>query len=123
MLRLPQPRSLRSGLKSHIINGVSNFLNQQLLDVAGDLSVSTNPAALNPPPQTRAYFRGRCIERYGAAIVAANWDSLIFDVGEDVLKRVPMMEPLRGSEERVARLLEGAPTAADLLRALGGGHG
>ncbi len=80
-------------------------------------------AAVMPPDGTRAYFRGRCIDRYGDAIVAANWDSLIFDVGEDVLKRVPMMEPLRGSRERVAALLDDSPTAAELVRALGGTDG
>jgi proteasome accessory factor A len=77
-------------------------------------------AALSPPEETRAYFRGRCIERYGAAIVAANWDSLIFDVGEDTLKRVPMMEPLRGGRDRVGEILDRCHSAADLLRALGG---
>jgi len=83
----------------------------------------TEAAAVEPPPETRAYFRGRCIDRYGAAIVAANWDSLVFDVGEDTLKRVPMMDPLRGSRDLVAGLIDRSPSAADLVRALGGGHG
>ena len=34
-----------------------------------------------PPERTRAYFRGECVARFGDAIVAANWDSLVFDVG------------------------------------------
>ncbi|MEX0826513.1 MAG: depupylase/deamidase Dop [Acidimicrobiia bacterium] len=80
-------------------------------------------AAVAPPERTRAYFRGSCVERYGSAIVAANWDSLIFDVGEDALKRVPMMEPLRGGKDRVADLLDSSPTPADLVRALGGEDG
>jgi Pup amidohydrolase len=80
-------------------------------------------AAVSPPERTRAYFRGSCVERYGDAIVAANWDSLIFDVGEDALKRVPMMEPLRGGKDRVADLLDRCPTPADLVRALGGENG
>jgi len=80
-------------------------------------------AAVSPPERTRAYFRGTCVERYGDAIVAANWDSLIFDVGEEALKRVPMMEPLRGGKDRVADLLERSPTPADLVRALGGEDG
>ncbi len=80
-------------------------------------------AAVNPPQRTRAFFRGRCIEKYGDAIVAANWDSLVFDVGENSLKRVPMMEPLRGSREWVADILDRSPTAADLICALGGTHG
>ena len=80
-------------------------------------------ATREPPEETRAYFRGQCVARYPDALVAANWDSLIFDIGEDSLTRVPMMEPLRGGKDRVAELLEGSPTAAGLLEALGGSDG
>ncbi len=80
-------------------------------------------AVSNPPDRTRAYFRGRCVAKFGSALVAANWDSLVFDTGEDALKRVPMMEPLRGSKERVGDLLDESDTPADLLRALGGNDG
>jgi len=80
-------------------------------------------AAIHPPEDTRAYFRGRCVERFGRSIVAANWDSLIFDVGEDVLKRVPMMEPRRGSKDTVGALLDASTTAADLVNALGASDG
>ena len=34
-----------------------------------------------PPETTRAYFRGKCLQKWGADIVAANWDSLVFDLG------------------------------------------
>ena len=80
-------------------------------------------AVSNPPERTRAYFRGRCVGKFGSALVAANWDSLVFDIGEDSLKRVPMMEPLRGSKDRVGDLLDRSDTPADLLRALGGDDG
>jgi proteasome accessory factor A len=77
-------------------------------------------ARLNPPTRTRAYFRGRCVSEFSNALVAANWDSLVFDVGESHLKRVPMMEPLRGDAELVGAILDEAEDAADLLRRLGG---
>ena len=77
-------------------------------------------AAIEPPEGTRAWFRGRCVEKYGDAIVAANWDSLIFDAGEDALRRVPMMEPLRGTRELTSDLLDRSPLAADLIEALEG---
>ncbi len=77
-------------------------------------------ATVNPPRRTRAYFRGRCVTEYPGALVAANWDSLVFDVGEATLKRVPMMEPLRGDADRVAALLDEATDAADLIDRLGG---
>ena len=80
-------------------------------------------AISDPPERTRAYFRGRCVAKFGSALVAANWDSLVFDTGEDSLKRVPMMEPLRGSKKRVGELLDRSDTPAELLKALGGDDG
>ncbi|HXZ82741.1 MAG TPA: depupylase/deamidase Dop, partial [Acidimicrobiales bacterium] len=83
-------------------------------------------AITDPPTTTRAYFRGECLKRYAESIVAANWDSVVFDLGEDPLRRVPMMEPLRGTAARVATLLEECGSAAELLGRLGGeeeGHG
>ncbi|MGH8875678.1 MAG: depupylase/deamidase Dop [Acidimicrobiia bacterium] len=77
-------------------------------------------AELDPPERTRAYFRGRCVGKYAASLVAANWDSLVFDTGEALLKRVPMMEPLRGDRALVEELLDQAEDAASLLEALGG---
>ncbi|MFM7891582.1 MAG: proteasome accessory factor PafA2 family protein, partial [Actinomycetota bacterium] len=57
-----------------------------------------------PPDSTRAYFRGTCLARFAPDIVAANWDSIVFDIGRDPLKRVPMMEPLRGTKALTADL-------------------
>jgi proteasome accessory factor A len=59
------------------------------------------------------------VEKYAQSLVAANWDSLIFDLGEDPLQRVPMMDPLKGTEELTKELLDGSPSARDLLTALG----
>lgn len=76
-------------------------------------------AMTHPPETTRAYFRGRCLDKYPDDIVAANWDSLVFDVGRDPLRRVPMMEPLRGTADHVATLIDDSETARDLLDRLG----
>jgi proteasome accessory factor A len=76
-------------------------------------------AVMEPPEDTRAYFRGRCISKYRDAIAAASWDSLIFDAGREALQRVPMREPLRGTRAHVQDLLERSPdpgTLVDLLR-------
>jgi proteasome accessory factor A len=80
-------------------------------------------AVVQPPFDTRAFFRGTCVRRFPKDLVAANWDSLVFDVGEETLKRVPMMEPLKGTSQHVADLLEAAPNAAAMVRALGGNNG
>jgi Pup amidohydrolase len=76
-------------------------------------------AVTEPPETTRAYFRGRCLQRWGAAIAAANWDSLVFDLGTDPLRRVPMMEPLRGTKAHVDDLLNSVSSPAELLERLG----
>ena len=76
-------------------------------------------ATTEPPGRTRAYFRGKCLQRWSSSIAAANWDSLVFDLGGDPLRRVPMMEPLRGTAEMVDTLLEECSSPAELLERLG----
>ncbi|MGH3622817.1 MAG: depupylase/deamidase Dop, partial [Sciscionella sp.] len=75
-------------------------------------------AITTPPEDTRAYFRGRCLERYPNAIAAASWDSVIFDLGRESLVRIPTLEPLRGTKAHVGALLESANTAEELVDAL-----
>ncbi len=76
-------------------------------------------AVTDAPVGTRAFFRGGCLARFASQIVAANWDSLVFDTGAPALRRVPMLEPTRGTEEHVGELLATAASAADLLDRLG----
>ncbi len=76
-------------------------------------------AVATPPTDTRAYFRGECIRRFGASVAAASWDSVIFDLPDrDPLVRVPTLDPLRGTREHVGALLDSASSAADLVRSL-----
>jgi len=75
-------------------------------------------AVTTPPPDTRAWFRGQCLARWPEAVVTANWDSLVFDLGTDPLRRVPMMDPLRGTAAHTAGLLESSATPAQLLEQL-----
>lgn len=73
----------------------------------------------HPPTDTRAYFRGECLRRYGDAVAAASWDSVIFDIpGHDALQRVPTLEPVRGTRDHVGGLLDASGTAEELLEAL-----
>ena len=53
-------------------------------------------------------------------MVAASWDSVIFDVGRESLVRVPMMEPERGTKKHVGALFDRCPSAKDLLEAITG---
>ncbi|MFI6518920.1 depupylase/deamidase Dop [Spirillospora sp. NPDC050679] len=78
-------------------------------------------AVEEPPEDTRAYFRGRCLSQYADSVAAASWDSVIFDVpGRESLQRVPTLEPLRGTKQHVGALLDRCRTAADLVATLTG---
>ena len=72
-----------------------------------------------PPVDTRAYFRGRCLEKYADRIAAASWDSVIFDLpGHESLQRVPTIDPMRGTRRHVGELLDRCDTAEALFAAL-----
>jgi Pup amidohydrolase len=59
------------------------------------------------------------LRRWPDHIVAANWDSMVLDVGRDPLRRIPMMEPLRGTKAHVGALLDESTSIADLVERLG----
>jgi Pup amidohydrolase len=84
--------------------------------VVQDVEVSR--AEFMPPPGTRAYFRGRCIGKFAKSIYGASWTSVLFDVGNTTIKKVPLMDPLRGTESLTADLLDQSDTAEALLARL-----
>ena len=75
-------------------------------------------AICDPPEDTRAYFRGRCLDKFRDSVAAAGWDSIIFDVGGETLQRVPMMDPGRGGKAMTGELIDRAGSAAELLAEL-----
>ncbi len=81
--------------------------------------VDVQSAVDTPPPDTRAWFRGESVRRYGADLRAANWDCVVFDVpGEPALRRVPMPDPRRGTRAHVADLLDRSVDAKALVAEL-----
>jgi len=76
-------------------------------------------AVTTPPEDTRAWFRGTCLDKWPTQIAAASWDSVIFDVpGRQALQRVPMLEPERGTKAHVGAILDRSPDVITLLREL-----
>ncbi len=68
-----------------------------------------------PPLDTRAYFRAMCLKKYPKEVYAASWSSVLFDIGNTTIKRVPLMEPLRGTENLTKGLLEESNSVEELL--------
>ncbi|MBQ29251.1 MAG: proteasome accessory factor PafA2 [Acidimicrobiaceae bacterium] len=117
-LEWSDPRMAALDLQYHDLRPAKGLARRiGLTRISDDSQVET--AITQPPMTTRAFFRGRCLEKYPDQIVAANWDSMVFDVGSDPLRRVPMLEPLRGTAAHVASLLDECDDAAELLRRLG----
>ncbi len=117
-LEWSDPRMAALDLQYHDLRPAKGLARRiGLTRISDDSQVET--AITQPPLTTRAFFRGRCLEKYPDQIVAANWDSMVFDVGSDPLRRVPMLEPLRGTAAHVASLLDECDDAAELLRRLG----
>ena len=117
-LRANDPRLKAIDLQYH------DMRTEKCLALRAGLETMTNPedvlrATTTPPETTRAYFRGMCLQKWPADVVAANWDSVVFDIGRDPLRRVPMMEPLRGTRELTERLFAQSSTPAELVAALG----
>lgn len=76
-------------------------------------------AMTQPPDSTRAYFRGRCVAEWPDRIVSANWDGIVVDTPEGLV-RIPMMDPTKGSRAHVQPLIDGSRTIDDLLLRLTG---
>ncbi len=112
------PRLAAIDLQYHDIRPAKSlFYRLGVKAIVGEEEVKA--AVTQPPPNTRAYFRGKCLERFGDYIAAANWDSMIFDLGSDPLRRVPMMDPLKGTKDHVEKLFDESANPAQLLDSLG----
>lgn len=68
-----------------------------------------------PPEDTRAYFRAMCLKKFSKEVYAASWSTIMFDTGSASIKRIPMMEPLKGSKQLVGRLFDQSISIHELL--------
>jgi proteasome accessory factor PafA2 len=73
----------------------------------------------HPPEDTRAYFRGKCIERFPRDLFLVNWEIVGFDDGE-VHRMVPLLNPLKGTKRLCESFLEQAQNAQTLIALLRG---
>ena len=76
-------------------------------------------AMVKPPESTRAFFRGTVLQRWPNDVIAANWDSVVFDIPNQGLKRIPMPEPLRGTRQIIGDVLASSRNPAELIERLG----
>jgi proteasome accessory factor A len=81
--------------------------------IVSDDEIAT--AVTQPPTDTRAYFRGQCLQKYRSKVFGVSWGAISFDTDEATVKRVLMPEPTKGSQKYVHDLLENSETVEELL--------
>ena len=69
------------------------------------------------PDDTRAYFRGRCIEKFSREMFLLNWEVVGFDHG-DIHRMVPLLNPLAGTREQFEALFDQAADSHALIKGL-----
>ncbi len=72
-------------------------------------------AEQTPPSDTRAYFRAMCLKKFPKEVYAASWSSILLDAGNSSIKRIPLLEPLRGTESMTKSLFDASETVQELL--------
>ncbi len=81
--------------------------------ILSDEEIST--AEMTPPDDTRAYFRGACLKKFPREIYGASWSSILFDTGNTTIKKIPLLEPLRGTRELAGPLIDSSETVKEIL--------
>ncbi len=71
-----------------------------------------------PPKDSRAYFRARCLNKFSQQIVEANWDSISFKTNGNRIKRLLLPDPQKGTYNLVNDLVEQSNTVEELLKNL-----
>jgi Pup amidohydrolase len=71
-------------------------------------------AVREPPHTTRAYVRGKCVQKFPDAVESAQWDHITLQAGEDLIK-ISLMDLFAPDEIlRQGRAIEGARSPEDL---------
>ncbi len=115
------PKLAMMDLQYHDLNPDRGIYYTLVKDGYIDTFVSEGAVLLakdSPPRDTRAFFRGTCIKKFPKEVYATSWSSILFDIGNFTIKRVPLLHPLKGTEAIVGDIFIRSETAEDLLRNL-----
>ncbi|SPF33601.1 Depupylase [Syntrophobacter sp. SbD1] len=74
-----------------------------------------------PPSDTRAWFRGKCVQKFPGEVYLMNWEVVGFDHG-DIHRMVPLLNPLKGTRDRFQQAFDQARNSRELLDIIGKLH-
>ncbi len=70
------------------------------------------------PTQTRAFFRGACLQRFPKQVYGMSWTSVLLAGTDAKIKRIPLMDPFRGTQSLTQELFQDIETVDQLLSRL-----
>ena len=70
------------------------------------------------PTQTRAFFRGACLQRFPRQVYGMSWTSVMLESSDTTIKRIPLMDPFRGTQSLTQELLQDIDSVDQLLSRL-----
>jgi Pup amidohydrolase len=70
------------------------------------------------PILTRAFFRGECLKRLPRQVYGMSWTSVLLDSGNSTIKRIPLMDPYRGTQQLTQELFQDITSVDQLLSRL-----
>ncbi|MDH4228429.1 MAG: proteasome accessory factor PafA2 family protein [Nitrospirota bacterium] len=119
------PRARAMDLQYHDVDLAKGLYHT--LEKRGMVDILVTPAEIaaaqeQPPVDTRAWFRGQCLARFGKGVYGVSWSSVLLDTGEEV-RRIPMLDPFRGTRDVIGELLDASATPAELVARLEGNAG
>ena len=70
------------------------------------------------PAQTCAFFRGACLQRFPQQIYGMSWTSVLLETADSTIKRIPLMDPYRGTQSLTHELFQDIDSVDQLLSRL-----
>lgn len=80
-------------------------------------SAEIEAAACTAPKNSRAYFRGRVLEKFGDHVRAASWQNISLALGDQII-RIPIVDVAGWTEEHSAELIDSASSVEEFIHNL-----
>jgi len=117
------PRAKAMDLQYHDLNPAKSLYHT--LNARGMVETLVTPSEIDiamreAPEDTRAWFRGQCLARFGKAVYGVSWSSVLLTVGSGI-RRIPTLNPLKGTKAITQSLFTGCAGTEDLVGRLEAG--
>ena len=70
------------------------------------------------PIHTRAFFRGACLQHFPQQVYGMSWTSVLLESSDKTIKRIPLMDPYRGTQSLTQELFQDIDSVDQLLSRL-----